>query len=60
MRPARGAVPGPAGFPAHQVTIVPGQGAGITPLSPLITADGAMIPATGPGRWDQLAAAGRI
>ena len=29
-------------------------------LVPLVTADGAVVPATGPGRWDQLRAAGRI
>jgi hypothetical protein len=27
-------------------------------LAPLVTADGAMVPATAPGRWDQLALAG--
>lgn len=60
LRPARGGVPGPAGMPSYQLSIAPGAGAGISPLAPLITADGAMIPATGPGGWDQLAAAGRI
>ena len=28
-------------------------------LTPVITADGAVIPATAPGRWDQLYQAGR-
>jgi predicted nucleic acid-binding protein len=27
-------------------------------LAPLVTADGALLPATGPGNWDQLALAG--
>jgi len=27
-------------------------------LMPIITADGAMVPATGPGQWDQLRLAG--
>jgi hypothetical protein len=45
--------------PGALVTIEPGVGAGLGPLSPIIASDGAAIPATGPGRWDQLTAAGR-
>lgn len=47
---------GPA--PANVVLIEPGIGAGLTPTSPIYAADGAPIPATGPGMWDQLVAAG--
>lgn len=32
----------------------------VSDLVPLVTADGAVVAATGPGRWDQLRAAGRI
>jgi hypothetical protein len=32
---------------------------GLGPLAPLVTADGALIPATMPGGWDQLRAVGR-
>lgn len=32
---------------------------GLGPLAPIVTADGALIPATMPGGWDQLRAAGR-
>lgn len=32
---------------------------GLGPLAPMLTADGALIPATQPGGWDQLRAAGR-
>ena len=31
----------------------------VSDLVPLVTADGAVVAATGPGRWDQLRAAGR-
>lgn len=55
-----GRVPGPAVHPATQMQITPGAGAGITPMTSLIASDGAMFPATGPGQWDQLYAAGRI
>ena len=45
---------------ASQLIITPGVGAGLSPLTSLVTSDGALIPATGPGGWDQLHAAGRI
>lgn len=32
---------------------------GLGPLAPMVTADGALVPATQPGGWDQLRAAGR-
>lgn len=32
---------------------------GMQDLAPIITADGAAVPATMPGRWDQLRQAGR-
>lgn len=35
------------------------DGAQVQRMTPLVTANGAMIPATAPGRWDQVAAAGR-
>jgi hypothetical protein len=60
MTPAAGSAHGPAGYQAHGYAIIPGGGASLTSLSPLIASDGAPIPATGPGRWDQLYAAGRI
>jgi hypothetical protein len=60
LRAAAGTTPGPAVYVPHQVIIYPGLGAGMSPLSALIASDGAMIPATGPGQWDQLVAAGRI
>lgn len=53
---AAGGLPGE--IPGNLVYIEPGIGAGLTPLSPIIAADGAPIPATGPGMWDQLVAAG--
>jgi hypothetical protein len=60
MSPAGGSPSPPAGYQAHGYQIIPGGGAALTSHSPLITSDGAEIPATGPGRWDQLYAAGRI
>lgn len=35
------------------------DGATVQRMTPLITANGAAIPATAPGRWGQVAAAGR-
>jgi hypothetical protein len=32
---------------------------GLGPLAPMVTADGALVPATMPGGWDQLRQAGR-
>jgi len=55
-----GTVPGPAVQAGSQLTVTPGTGAGLSPLTSLIASDGAMFPATGPGSWDQLHAAGRI
>jgi len=56
------AVPAPMLLPLSQVTVSPSDSGYVTlalqDLAPLITADGAMVPATGPGRWDQLALAG--
>lgn len=60
LTPARGTVPGPSVHVPHHVQIMPGIGAGLSPLAPLIASDGAAIPATGPGQWDQLIAAGRL
>ena len=57
------AVPGPMLLPVTAVTVHPTSNNYVTlamqDLAPLFTADGAMVPATGPGRWDQLAQAGR-
>jgi hypothetical protein len=50
---------GAADHAPHQLVMTPGT-VGLSPLSSLITSDGAAIPATGPGQWDQLHAAGRI
>jgi hypothetical protein len=56
------AVPAPMETPLAQVTVNPVDNNYVTlamqDLAPLITADGALIPSTGPGRWDQLALAG--
>lgn len=56
------AVPAPMLMPLAQVTVNPVDNNYVTltmqDLAPVVTADGAMIPATGPGRWDQLALAG--
>ena len=57
---AAAAVPGPGGHPAHHVQVQPGHGAALTPLTSLVTSDGAMIPATSPGASDYLHPAGRI
>lgn len=49
--------------PVSVVTVAPWtQGyvtLGMSELVPLFTADGAAVPGTGPGQWDQLKAAGR-
>jgi len=62
MHPA--APPGtPMYLPVQVVTVSPFASGYVTlgaqDLAPLITADGAMVPAAGPGRWAQLAMAGR-
>lgn len=41
------------------VVSVTGDGVSVREAQPLVTADGAMVPATGPGQWQQLHAAGR-
>lgn len=56
------AVPAPMLLPLSQVTVNPVNSNYVTlameDLAPLVTADGAMVPASSPGRWDQLALAG--
>lgn len=56
------AVPGPMLMPLAQVTVQPVDSNYVTlamqDLAPVVTADGAMVPATGPGRWGQLTLAG--
>ena len=56
------AVPGPMLMPLSQVTVNPVDNNYVTlamqDLAPLTTADGAMVPASGPGSWDQLKLAG--
>lgn len=50
-------------MPMSLVTVQPASSqyvsAGMQDMAPLWTADGAAIPATAPGRWGQLRAAGR-
>lgn len=48
----------PMTMPIHQV-IMTGSGAQVQRLTPLVTANGAMIPASAPGTWGQVVAAGR-
>jgi hypothetical protein len=60
LTPAKGATPTPAVNASHGMQVSTPGTVGLTPLSALVTSDGAMIPATGPGQWDQLVAAGRI
>jgi hypothetical protein len=54
--------PTPTVMPLAQVTVNPVDDNYVTlamqELAPITTADGAMVPATGPGKWDQLALAG--
>lgn len=62
MGDAHPAVPAPMSIPLAQVTVNPVDNNYVTlamqDLAPVVTADGAMVPASGPGRWDQLALAG--
>lgn len=62
MGEAHPAVPAPMLLPLAQVLVNPVSSDYVTlamqDLAPLVTADGAMVPASGPGRWDQLALAG--
>ena len=55
--------PGPQVMPLQAVVVGPVLSQYVTlgavDLVPLVTADGAMVPATAPGRWNQLRAAGR-
>lgn len=55
--------PGPMVMPMQAVTVGPTSSQYVTlgaqDLVPLITADGAPVPATAPGRWGQVRAAGR-
>jgi hypothetical protein len=52
----------PMVMPVALVTVYPVDSNYVTlameDMAPLLTADGAMVPATGPGRWDQVALAG--
>ena len=56
------AIPGPMVLPLAVVAVYPVDSNYVTlamqDLAPVTTADGAMVPATAPGRWDQLALAG--
>jgi hypothetical protein len=56
------AVPAPMSLPLALVTVNPTSSDYVTlamqDLAPLTTADGAMVPASAPGKWDQLALAG--
>jgi len=62
MGDAHPAVPGQMVLPLALVTVNPVDDNYVTlamqDLAPLTTADGAMVPAVGPGRWDQLKLAG--
>lgn len=55
--------PGPMVMPMQAVTVGPTSSQYVTlgqqDLVPIITADGAPLPATAPGRWGQVRAAGR-
>lgn len=46
-------------LPLTQVTVLPGAVV-YADLQPLLTSDGAQIPATEPGVWNQIRAAGRM
>ena len=48
----------PMVMPLQQVTVTQ-AGVAVEDMQPLITEDGAMVPATSPGSWGQLRAAGR-
>jgi hypothetical protein len=62
MGAAHPAVPAQMVLPLALVTVNPVSSNYVTlameDLMPVTTADGAMVPATGPGRWDQLKLAG--
>jgi hypothetical protein len=63
MENAHPSAPGPAMLPVAVVSVnqtsTDYATLGMSELIPIITADGAMIAATAPGRWDQLYQAGR-
>ena len=62
MGDAHPAVPAQMVTPLALVTVNPTDSnyvtLGMEDLMPVTTADGAMVPATGPGKWDQLILAG--
>ena len=66
-QPVTGGAASPAAvsvMPLAQVTVYPAPGGQYATiaykgLSPIFSADGAAVPATSPGRWAQLRAAGR-
>ena len=66
-QPVTGSAASPAAvsvMPQAQVIVYPHPGAGYSSiayrgLAPIYTADGAAVPASSPGRWAQLIAAGR-
>ena len=66
-QPVTGGAASPAAvsvMPLAQVAVYPHPGGSYATiayrgLAPIFTADGAAVPATSPGRWAQLAAAGR-
>lgn len=45
--------------PSSLIEVFAPSTVGLSPLAPIVTADGALVPATSPGAWDQLRAAGR-
>jgi hypothetical protein len=49
----------PGSSPASVIYLDAPGTVGLGPLAPMVTADGALVPATQPGGWDQLRAAGR-
>jgi hypothetical protein len=59
LSPVAHNVPGPDFAPPQQILVWAPGTVGLEPMAPMITADGALVPATMPGAWDQLRAAGR-
>jgi hypothetical protein len=49
----------PSMAPSSIIYVYAPSTVGLGPSSPIVTADGALIPATQPGGWDQLRAVGR-
>ena len=62
MGDAHPAVPGPMLMPLSVILVNPVDNNYVTlamqDLAPIVAADGAILPATGPGAWDQLKLAG--